>query len=531
MDQATFEALMPPHTYFEETMRKSPRKTLVARLSCAALLAVVACSPDSPLRPRFATPLQSALLEGPTVLAQAEAGTLGRGEQDFLVRFERRLPGFGGLYVSSGAVRVCMKPGTIPLAAVRNVLSTAYSVHPNPRVREAMANVSMATVIRCQYSLSELIAIQRRIESSISGWNGAGTNIMANRVVVAFPDSNSLVRGLSEMADAGIPAGALTSIVMPPFHTASTFLSSVRPTRAGVQIVVANETYDPHDSVFKSGLWLPRYHGLLCTLGFNVHASSGADYFLTAGHCENTYRGVNGTTGDTIFQPSRSGSAGSLAGMVGTIVINPAWNEGVACPLHENRPPDPPSHFDFCTIADVALGQYTSGITGEQKVGVSVTSGVNGNPGSYQINNWYPITGVLSPEYVDSTMHHQVHKSGAATFTTTGPFVADMMDIAGSTCWPLNWYQGCPTTKSILFQNSTVIKASNSGGDSGAPVFTGYPGQGAPYAALGILVAGSVPAGQLPEQPCPTCLYAFSRWDNIQLWLNVGTLSPATNRP
>src|ERR1700704_6342042 len=107
---------------------------------------------------------------------------------------------------------------------------------------------------------------------------------MANKVVVAFPDSNALVSGLRAMESAGIPAEALTSIIMPPVRAISNFTSTVRPTRAGLEIQLQNDTYEPHTQKNVGGVWVPWYYGELCSLGFNVHASSG-DYFMTAGHC------------------------------------------------------------------------------------------------------------------------------------------------------------------------------------------------------------------------------------------------------
>jgi hypothetical protein len=124
----------------------------------------VACSPDAgppPTAPRdLRVPaFTSALIEAPAILAKAESGTLGRGEEDLLVRFERLLPGFGGLYIAAdGSVRVYMKPSSLPTTRVQSVLSAVYASHPNLAVRQAMSNVGAATVVPGAYSLSELIA-------------------------------------------------------------------------------------------------------------------------------------------------------------------------------------------------------------------------------------------------------------------------------------------------------------------------------------------------------------------------------------
>jgi hypothetical protein len=80
----------------------------------------------------------------------------------------------------------------------------------------------------------------------------------------------------------------------------------------------------------------------------------------------------------------------------------------------------------------------------------------------------------------------------------------------------------------MQWENHTVFRADVSGGDSGGAVFTGYPNNGGPYAALGIVDAGGIPVGQLPENPCPSCQIAFSRWDQIEPHLGLGTLIPQT---
>jgi hypothetical protein len=241
----------------------------------------------------------------PNVLSRAESGTLGRGEQDLLVKFERQLPGFGGVYIANGAVRVYMKGNTTPLAAVRAVLSKAYLAHPNAGIRKAMANVNSASVVQGRYALSELIAIQKAIEARVPGWNGVGTNFMENKVVVAFPDSAAMESALSAMEGAGIPTDALTSIIMPPVRATTTYFTSyVRPTRAGVLIELSNDTYRPHTTINKNGILVPYYYYIGCSLGYNVNTAYG-DYFMTASHCANSWRGQNGMVGDSVFQSDR----------------------------------------------------------------------------------------------------------------------------------------------------------------------------------------------------------------------------------
>src|ERR1035437_4098211 len=162
-------------------------------LCCLGILA--ACAADNPPigpKPSVNSQLRPATLDAPAVMASAVAGSLGRGEEDLLVRLENKLPGFGGLYIANGEVRIYMKRSAQSPSVVRDQLVTFYSTHPNPRVREALANLNRATVLAADYSLSELIAIENRIASSpvvLPGWVGTGASITRNRVVVMFKDS------------------------------------------------------------------------------------------------------------------------------------------------------------------------------------------------------------------------------------------------------------------------------------------------------------------------------------------------------
>jgi hypothetical protein len=453
-------------------------------------------------------------------MASAVAGSLGRGEEDLLVRLENKLPGFGGLYIANGEVRIYMKRSAQSASVVRDQLVTFYSTHPNPRVREAVANLNRATVLPADYSLSELIAIENRVASSpvvLPGWIGTGASITRNRVVVMFKDSSSLAVGLQRMESIGVPLAALSPMVVPEIRTSSGyFITGYRPTGGGLQIRTENDTREP-------GIWgtdpkngNPFYYTFssTCSLGFNVRTQSGAEYFMTAGHCEVEYAGVNGATGDTAIQASRQSG-----GLIGTYVYNPPYDEGSSCPFN----PATLTNFDFCTNADVALGTYLSGVTHVRKVGTSTYGGVNGYPGQITINNFWSINGVLSPEYVDSVMHHDAAKSGRTTGTTSGPIIFTVGPVSALICFS-RADQVC-NSRYILLRNATTVQAVSDAGDSGAPVFTGNPGTGAPYAAIGILLAGS----HASSYPCTSCTFALARWDQIEARLGLGSLLPQTN--
>ncbi len=510
------------HNYPEQLVRK-----LQLGFACAALLSVIGCSPDDAPPPTAARELpafRSALIGAPAILANAESGTLGRGEEDLLVRFERQLPGFGGLYIANGNVRVYMKPSSLPAAAVQAALSAVYASHRNPAVRRAMANAGAAIVLQGAYSLSELIAIQDRIVQNggrLSGFTGVGTNLMTNRDVVTFADNASLSKGLSVMESIGVPLEALSGMIVPPRRPlTSTFQQqSFRPTHAGIEQDYYNATTHPpftrNDTTFRetSG----------CSLGFNVQTNSGANYFMSAAHCVVEYEGINGITGDTAYQPIFNNIA--PANPVGRIVINPPYGQGAACPLSDTLVQ---KHYAYCTKTDVMLGQYFTGVSGSRTIGMSVTGGVNGNPGSQAINNWFSIHFVLTPEYVDSTMLHDGGKVGMMSGTTSGKFNFTNGAVVAGTCIPLD----CPNgDQLIIYQNVAEVRADIIGGDSGGAVFTNTPGWTAPYAALGIVVLGARPSGLANNATCTSCVFDFARWDQIELAMGLGTLNPNTTIP
>jgi hypothetical protein len=68
---------------------------------------------------------------------------------------------------------------------------------------------------------------------------------------------------------------------------------------------------------------------------------------------------------------------------------------------------------------DVALGTFHAGITVERKIGASMYEGNNGNPGTMEINGWYPVDSVVPPEFIQA-QHNLIPKSGQATGSTIG---------------------------------------------------------------------------------------------------------------
>jgi hypothetical protein len=474
--------------------------------------------------------VSSALGAAPGLVAQAVSGKRDRGEQDQMLRVEAKVPGFGGFYIDSlGNVVIYLKPRptSTQSALARTSVFSEYAARSESNVREIMSKASDARINEGAYSLSELIAVEYRIASNpggIPGLVGVGTSIYQNHVVVGFRDSVSLMRGLSGMSERGIPASAVVGEIWGEIRPLSNWNSIVRPTRGGIEIGVINRTRYPWTTLPNGKMYSYSGGG---SLGFNVRTPAGTDYFMTNAHVINDWSGTNGALGDTVLQPSLETSLNFLYGL-GIITVNPAWSEGASCPVRDSTTM---ARFDYCTTADVALGTYVGGVSGERKIGTSDYEGQNGASGccNGHIHGWYPIQGVLAPEFVKQQLTLGVHKSGHKTGTTTGTIGVPLAEAITRLCWRVPPYpipDPCVSNPYLLWQRVTQVLHMGGGtGDSGGAVFSG---NGLPYNALGIVVSGG-PSVDVNGN-CnagSACFVFFARWDEMQLRLGL-TLNPAT---
>lgn len=242
--------------------------------------------------------------------------------------------------------------------------------------------------------------------------------------------------------------------------------------------------------------------------GFNVRAAnSGVNYFMTASHVVNETMGVNGLTGAAVYQPSYAG------GVIGQIAVNTEWQEAPALECQG---------FDYCTTADVALGTFSGSVSGERKIGVSVTEGSVGNPGSNAISNWYNVAGTVAPEFIQN-YRNIVHKSGYKTGTTTGGI--DMPCAYA----PADVQIGLAIKKLLLRCHVRVAFAGHGKGDSGGVVFARMT-SGGPYYALGILASGGPVSDDDVCTAGAACNYMFAQWSAIEASMGVGPLNPATTQ-
>lgn len=511
-------------------------------LFAASFVALMGCSPDDlPTSPaRWRPEIRGALTNASALVAQAVAGRRVRGEQDDMLRREAALPGFGGFYIDSlERMVVYMKTGSkIPEALVRKVLGEAYSSRPEPRIQQLRPEIAKARIARGDFALSELIAIENQIAHSpvsIPGYTGVGTSLATNRVVVGFMDTAQVEAGLSAIITLGVPAKAVVAEVWGPIAVAASFdqANGVRPVRGGLRIGIHNMTQYPWVYAgMVGGYKFYTTQTATCSLNFNSRwrrpDNTYIDYMITAAHCVNGYRGINGVTGDTIFQPTFT-SRGN-ADLIGFVDVNEPWNDSFCGTNPANG-----SVIHFCIDADAMLMRFNAGVTGERKLATSLYEGLNGNIGDMRINNWHPIQSVVTPEWIAQTPYG-VHKSGAVTGTTNGVMELPVTQVVGRTCWATN----CPTAtnptggRQIWYMNVVKVRSAGWGeGDSGGVVFGG---NGAPYYALGMIVAGGGKRST-DTKYCTAgtaCSYFFTPWAAIEQSarnvLGNGTLNPITTQ-
>ena len=189
----------------------------------------------------------------------------------------------------------------------------------------------------------------------------------------------------------------------------------------------------------------------------------GGQLFLSAGHNRELWAGRNSRR-DTVASPS--GYYPTPISPIGRIVLNPAWDEGAACPIIDSTTMQ---RFDYCTTADVMLGRYFSGIGFERKIATSDYEGHNGAAGHNHIRNYWGIKNVIPPEMVQSGVVG-VHKSGQTSGTTTGILdLATMQQDILFCLEPWSLYKsthvvGCQSPrKTIRLQNVVWVRTASLG--------------------------------------------------------------------
>jgi hypothetical protein len=439
-------------------------------------------------------------------------GTYIRGEQDKMLQIEARLPGFGGFFLDSvGTVVVLAKPSLMQSPAlIRQTVQTTYANRPEAAIREVMAKAINARIVEAVYGLSELVAIENRVSAnrgSVPGLIGVGTSIVKNRVIVGFVDSSKFADGLTALGELGVPITAVIPEVWGGARNTANWTDRVYPERAGPQTSVVNRSRSPGGYARGSS-------------GYMVTTSSGTAYMLLTAHQVITGSGINGVTGDTVLQPWQGIPAAKIA-------YDPLWET--------NCDQNPVTHapYDYCDNADVAAAKLLPGVAYEKKLATSDYEGLNGAPAPCcHIHGYYPIQSVVPPEFVWQNSTIGLHKSGYSTGTTTGTIDAPVASVGVFGCIgpfpnpPISGQQ-CGGGRPIWTLHRKVSHVAHIGigiGDSGGPVFAG---NGTPYYALGIVVAGIF--RDLTEEICSLgsgCQMWFVRWSDMEAALGLGPLNP-----
>jgi len=501
------------------------RSSLVAVVSFGIGALGLACAPDA-LGPA-AIPGQAQILNVDPSSASVRAANAGlsslagdraqqirwavqgrrlRRGQDDMLRIEAVVPGFAGYYVDENEQIVLLQKSPSPASAqtLRKMVYDTYSTHPSAIVRAIMARASNAMVQDAVFSLSELVAWERTVLEKcqdIPGCNGTGVSVVNNKLTVTVDQAENVTSTRVALAALGIPPEAQNiEISGPVVLTVVRWTDVVRPTRGGIMVTMHGAPGWP-DTV-----QLSESHG------FNVQLSDQPGtptQFLTSGHAPNEFNATNGHLGDQIYQASYFLGHG----VIGTITTNPPWETATCLP-----------GYQYCTQYDGALGTFSAGVSGDRRIGTSRYEGDNGQVGTQEINNWYPIVGTLEPDQV-TTNPTGVHKSGYRTGTTTGAMTETYYSVQAT-----NFPWGFTGHVSVLFWGfARVSHMGWGGGDSGAPVFARTTACGV-YCAIG-LQSGGQGSQDLTTGICNAglgCSVVISPLSAIEQGLHMGRLNPRT---
>jgi hypothetical protein len=372
-------------------------------LAAGAALAISACqenstptSPDAGLIPAAARSSQ-----GPDLPSAAE--------------FDRRVPGFGGFFLSrdgTPTVYLTRGAGRAPAERVLAGYLAAKGI-PTAAVHVAEARYGWKQLERWQESATvEALAVPGAVFVD----NDESTN----RVLVGVADLGAMGQVRAAVARRGIPDDAVMVQRADPIHQVATLQNVVdRPVRAGVQI---------------------NFPGFLCSVGFNA-TSGGQSSFITASHCTTTQGGVESTP---YWQPLQSVAPTQIA----TEVADPVYvRNGPGCPKGRK-----------CRVSDASRAAYINGVNPTLVGLIARTSGANN--GSLEITGSFSITAddCSSPLGGCLAVGTTVGKVGRTTGWTSGSITNTCVNtgVSGS-----NIVQRC----------QTFVSAGVGGGDSGSDVF------------------------------------------------------------
>lgn len=419
----------------------------------------------------------------------AVQGSTTRGAEDDILRFEREVPGLGGVFVSpTGVLTMYLPAGVAPAQARARIASiAAQRTNMTPSMMQLFASGAFETRI-ARFPFSELVAYKELLRDrvlALPNISGLDADESLNRVRISVSTVTAADAVREFVASLDLPPDLIVVTLAPRLTPAAGLRSTWRPTGGGIKIQTGG------------------YYSQTCTLGFNVTTSAGHRGFVTAAHCEGSgsYAG-SGYTGAPIFQPL----AGYSQYVVGSVAINPAWVQGCGA-------------YHRCTSADAMLVSYTSDVSSPKRVAYTSYRGENSGKGSLTVTGWW--ANIVAPAY--PFVGQSVDKQAQTTGWTSGTVAGTCEEIPVDDDYG-DYVVGC----------ADRVTGSRVGqGDSGGSVFVPPPpGQMTlPLYPLGILFAGgpfNAYDDTIDAYYCTLgCTYAFSRFDQISAHLGV-TVSPGS---
>ncbi|MGH7574794.1 MAG: hypothetical protein ACREM1_06670 [Longimicrobiales bacterium] len=420
---------------------------------------------------------------------QLRAAALGRQErstEDELLRIERDLPGFGGMYVDTSTQRLTLfvrNPRDVQ-GATNALRNAALDTESRARIPEISGLASSDIDLRQgEYAFSELVAWKDQLFSRLSGVDALlsiDADESRNQVAIeiAHPGARSDVRAV--LSTAGVPESAVRIEIGTPVSMLADLTQQRRPAVAGYQI---------------------RSETSLCAMGWNVRTiQEGEVGFFTASHCSRFGLG-SGATGETIYQRNVDPRDD-----IGTVRRNTAWTPPGSCGAPVD--PFPPGTYPHrCTNADAMFVRaFTSADISGQVAITTELQDRNNRPGTRTIDFFTGniiVGGVLAGQLTD--------KVGRTTGWTRGTNTG--------TCMTVRVNDGHPTDEYAVFCAGRITSASVGQGDSGAPVFRR---SGSTMLAAGVLFAGgrmNRDTGDLmicDRPPGEQCNIFYSPWSRVE---------------
>jgi hypothetical protein len=414
-----------------------------------------------------AAPLPKLTRDGVMVIANE-----GPALQTAAERMANQIPGFGGMFVSNGALNVYLTD-----MAQQNSASQAITAEQAQHGRSELA----VRLVQGEFRYADLEKWRRSLLPvlGIQGIVFSETDERANRVRIGVRDQSAQATIEETLLRLNAPREAFIVALVPAPVLYTTLQDKFRPLRGGFQI---------------TGFWSQdgANQSAICTHGPNV-TYQDAKYMVVNSHCTQ-----NGSVGGLIGADMYQAWVGT-GNFFGTEVSDPPYTSTTfGCPAG-----------GLCRYSDAALVQDASNASWE----IAAIARPLGPPtllpaiyGSLTIdaaNPKFTLTNVLQDLFVGDTLH----KVGRTTGWTTGVVVSTCRDI---------------TIGGYTRLCSGVVSAGAGHGDSGSPVFF-QAGTGA-YLLTGLLFGGLVgPDGVAGSE------YDFSNWRWVNYELGItGSLDPIT---